>query len=331
MTPAVIDFHAHISVPDVDALVGAHPAFLEHMQRESAVMGEQSVQQFVALLPELTRSLNDLDHRLTQMDQRGIDMQVISVNPVQYHYWAESDLAADIVAAINKHIAKVCTTRPDRLVGLGTVALQHPDLAVAGLADAMDVHGLKGVQISTSAHNRELADPAYESFWAAAADLGAVIFIHPWGCSLGARLTPHYLTNIVGQPLETTVALSHLIFGGVLDRHPDLKIVAAHGGGYLPAYIGRSDHGYRVRPESRTAQHLPSHYLQQLYVDSLVYDDRSLRHLVDTVGPEHVVLGTDYPFDMGVTDVTTGLGQLTDDQRAAVLGGNAAALLGLHQ
>ncbi|WP_280493177.1 amidohydrolase family protein [Nocardia asiatica] len=329
MNGPVIDFHAHIGVPAVDALVSSQPAFFEHVQRENAVMGEQSVQQFLTLLPELTRALTDLEHRLSQMDERGVDVQVLSVNPVQYHYWADPELSVEIARAVNSHIATVCAAHPTRFVGLGTVPLQHPDIAVGILREAVNVNGLEGVQISTSAQGRELADPVYGSFWAAAADLGAIVFIHPWGCSLGTRLTAHYLTNIVGQPLETTIALSHLIFGGVLNRHPRLKIVAAHGGGYLPAYPGRSDHGYRVRPESRTAQYPPRHYLRQIYVDSLVYDDRCVRQLLETIGEEHLLLGTDYPFDMGVSDISAGLGQLTDSQRAAVLGGNAAALLGL--
>lgn len=214
MSGLVIDFHAHIAV---DALVGSRPAFVEHVQRENAVMGEHSVQHFLALLPQLTRALTDLEHRLSQMDERGVDVQVLSVNPVQYHYWADAELSMAIAGAVNSHIATVCAAHPKRFMGLGTVPLQHPDLAVQLLREAVHINGLKGVQISTSAQGRELADPAYESFWAAAADLGAIVFIHPWGCSLGTRLTPHYLTNIVGQPLETTIALSHLIFGGVLD------------------------------------------------------------------------------------------------------------------
>lgn len=329
MTQPVIDFHAHISVPAVDGLVGSQPEFFAYVQRENTVMGEKSVQHFLTLLPELTRALTDIEHRLSLMDENGIDVQVLSVNPVQYHYWAGPDLGSEIAKTVNAHIAETCAAHPERFVGLASVPLQHPDLAPGILEQAVTTLGLKGVQISTSAGGRELGDPVYEPFWSAAAELGAVVFIHPWGCSVGERLTPHYLTNIVGQPLETTIALSHLIFAGVLDRYPTLKLVAAHGGGYLPMYLGRSDHGYRVRPESRPSKRAPSEYMRDIYVDSLVYDDEAVRLLVQTVGPDRVLLGTDYPFDMGVTDPTTGLGGLSAVERAGVLGGNAAELLRL--
>src|SRR5262249_1673363 len=149
-----------------------------------------------------------------------------------YYYWAEPDLAARIVRTCNENLAALCAHKPDRLLGLGNIALQHPELAVEQLE--RDVHrlGLRGVEISTHIAGRELADPAFEPFWSRAAALGSVIFIHPFGTTLGTRLDKHYLSNVIGQPLETTIALSHLVFGGVLDRHPTLKLVAAHGGGY---------------------------------------------------------------------------------------------------
>src|SRR5262249_14864553 len=150
------------------------------------------------------------------------------------------------------HLAALCAAHPRRFVGLATVALQHPDLAVEQLTHAMRTLGLRGVQISTAIEGVELADPALEPFWERAQELGAFVFIHPLGCSLGTRLAPWSLSTLTGQPIETTVALSHLVFGGVLDRYPCLTVCAAHGGGYLPFYIWRSDHGHAVRPESRT-------------------------------------------------------------------------------
>jgi aminocarboxymuconate-semialdehyde decarboxylase len=184
--------------------------------------------------------------------------------------------------------------QPGRLVGLATAALQHPGLAAEQLAEAVGKLGLRGVEISTSAAGRDLSDP-FEPFFAAAASLGAFIFIHPWGCSLGERLNSWYLGNMIGQPAETTLALSHLIFGGVLDRHPDLIVCGAHGGGYLPQYVGRADHAYAVRPESAAMKQPPSAYLRQLYFDSLVYTPGTASQLIDAAGPGHVLLGTDYP------------------------------------
>ena len=235
------------------------------------------------------------------MDAMGVDIQAVSVSPTQYYYWAERDLAQAIARAANECLAELCAAHPDRFVGLATVTLQHPDLAAEQLTDAVRRLGLRGCQISTQIDGVELADRRHDVFWTRAEALGAVVFVHPLGCTLGERVTPYYLSNIVGQPIETTLALSHLIFGGTLDRHPGLKLCAAHGGGYLPSYIGRSDHGYAVRPESRTMAHAPSTYLKRIWFDSLVYTPQALEHLVREVGASQVVIGTDYPFDMGVT------------------------------
>jgi aminocarboxymuconate-semialdehyde decarboxylase len=192
---------------------------------------------------------------------------------------------------------------------------------------------LKGVEISTSVNGEELDAELLKPFWRKAEELGAVVFIHPWGTSLGARVNTYYLNNIIGQPLETTIALSHLIFGGVLDRHPRLKIVAAHGGGYLPSYSGRTNHGHAVRPEARaSAPKIPLEYLKKLWFDTLVYEPEALRHLINVVGASQLIVGTDYPFDMGhyepheLIENTPGI---TETEATAILGGNAASLLGI--
>jgi aminocarboxymuconate-semialdehyde decarboxylase len=187
------------------------------------------------------------------------------------------------------------------------------------------------VSVSTNVDGRELADPGFDPVWEAAAQLGAVVFVHPWGCSLGARLGRNFLGNTVGQPVETALALSHLIFGGVLDRHPGLRLLAAHGGGYLPTYIGRSDHAWHVRPDAQGCRESPSSYLRRIWYDALVYTAPALRQLVAAVGVDRVLLGSDYPFDMGVTDgveriQAAGLGETAV---ARLLSGNAAALFGL--
>jgi aminocarboxymuconate-semialdehyde decarboxylase len=193
--------------------------------------------------------------------------------------------------------------------------------------------GLRGVEISTSVNGEELDAARLAPFWRKAEELGAVVFIHPFGTTLGDRVSTHYLSNIIGQPLETTIALSHLIFGGVLDRHPGLRIVAAHGGGYLPSYCGRSNHGYAVRPEAKAdAKFPPMEYLRKIWFDTLVYEPGALRHLINTVGASQVVVGSDYPFDMGHYDphgLLAATQGLTEGERGAILGGNAAILLGL--
>jgi aminocarboxymuconate-semialdehyde decarboxylase len=243
-----------------------------------------------------------------------------------------------VCRAANRAIADLVTARPDRLLGLGLVPLQHPDLCVEALEDAVLAHGLAGVEISSHApavtepaagrRGIELSDERLDPFWARAEQLGAVVFLHPFGCTLDERLDRFYLSNTVGQPVENAVALSHLVFGGVLDRHPGLRIVAAHGGGYLPTYLGRSDHAWRVRPEARGCRDLPSSYLSRIWFDSLVHTPDALRRLIEVVGADRVLLGSDYPFDMGVEDPVAHLAAagLPADQTAAVAGGNAVRL-----
>jgi aminocarboxymuconate-semialdehyde decarboxylase len=294
--------------------------------------GQESLEHNRTLFANLMQQLSGIDERLRRMDAMGVDIQVISPSPNQYYYWADVDLAKQIVATQNEHIASVCAANPERLRGLGNVALQHPELSVEQLTECVKKFGLRGVEISSAVNGLELSDSRFERFWSKAEELGCLVFIHPLGTSLGDRVNRYYLGNVIGQPLETTIALSHLIFGGVLDRFPGLKICAAHGGGYLPSYIGRSDHGHAVRPEAARIKHKPSEYLKRIYFDSLVYTPEGLRHLIEEVGVEQVMIGTDYPFDMGSYDprsqiaAVPGLGPQERDQ---ILGGNAARLLGI--
>jgi aminocarboxymuconate-semialdehyde decarboxylase len=228
----------------------------------------------------------------------------------------------------NEATAAHCSLAPDRLRGLGLAPLQHPEQAVGALQHALE-QSMLGVEISSHAPGRELSDPAYEPFWSRAEDTGAIVFLHPFGCTLDERLDHWYLSNTVGQPTENAVALSHLIFSGVLDRHPGLKIVVAHGGGYLPTHIGRSDHAWSARSDARAGcAHPPSSYLGRLYFDSLVHDPYVLRELVRAAGADRVLLGSDFPFDMGTEDPVGALraGHLSDADFHAVRGGNAAAL-----
>src|SRR5262245_16714088 len=327
-----VDVHAHVLVPDVEALVQGRAERAREIARQVEQMGQASIRQHQTLMPTYLPKLTDPRIRLHDMDAMGIDVQAVSVSPTQYYYWAERDLARDLVRVANTHVAALCDSHPERFVGLATVALQHPDLAVEQLAHAVQTLGLRGVQISTAIEGVELDDPALEPFWACAQTLGAFAFIHPLGCSLGARLAPYYLSNLVGHPVETTVALSHLIFGGVLDRFPELTVCAAHGGGYPPFSVWRSDHGHAVRPESHTSQRLPSAYLRRLWFDSLVYTPDALRHLIEQVGAGQVVVGTDYPFDMGMDDPLAVIAEvqgLSARDREAICGGTAARLLGI--
>ena len=271
--------------------------------------------------------------RLRHMDEQGIDVQALSINP--FWYSTERALARELIQMQNEKLAEFCTAHSDRFVGFATVALQHPDLAAEQLEEGVRNLGLRGVSVGASVDGEELAAPKFEPFWATAEALGAPMFVHPQGVSeLQARLAGNgLLSNVIGNPLATTIALSHLIFEGTLDRFPRLKICAAHGGGYLPSYADRSDHGCLTFPErcDGALEKRPTEYMRQLYFDSLVFSGEALRHLVAVSGVSQILLGTDYPYPWTSTAVDHVLETpgLSDADRVAILGGNAATLLGL--
>jgi aminocarboxymuconate-semialdehyde decarboxylase len=318
-----VDIHCHSYVHDVWPLIEASDdiAYLRPLLNNDRLKNKID--------------LNNVDFRLQQMDQQGIDVQAVSLHVGQYHHWADRDLATQIVRVQNEKIAELCARHPDRFVGLGAVALQHPDLAVQQMKHAVKELDMRGFMITASIEGEELANPRFHPFWAAAEEQGTVIFIHPRNFPAGqSRLEGNgRLDNVIGNPLETSVALSHLIFEGTLDRFPGVKICAAHGGGYLPSYIGRSDHCTVSSPDfCKPVDHLPSEYLKRLYFDSLIYTTENLRHLIKTVGAEQVIIGTDFPFAMGNVDSVDhvlSVPGLSEAEQEAILGGTAARLLGI--
>jgi aminocarboxymuconate-semialdehyde decarboxylase len=273
--------------------------------------------------------------RIRAMDEQGIDVEALSINP--YWYGAERGVARDLIRIQNEKLAEACAAEPERFVGFASVALQHPDLAAEQLEDGVRTYGLRGALIGGSVNGEELADPKFHPFWAKAEQLGALIFIHPQGTAelnATSRLKGSGgLDNVVGNPLETTIALSHLIFEGTLDRFPGLKICAAHGGGYLPSYAARSDAIGTTFPDrvTRPLKKKPTEYLRQLYFDSLVFTPEGLRHLVAETGASQIVMGTDFPYPWTRTAVDHILDTpgLSDADRAAILGRTAATLLGI--
>ncbi|MDX3545572.1 amidohydrolase family protein [Streptomyces europaeiscabiei] len=331
MTTPTIDVHAHVLLPEVEALVADHPGLVEARALDARRNGPAALAVNGPMVRERIPKLTDVTVRLAAMDAQGVDVQLVSPSPSHYHYWADEDTAEEVYRLAGEATAAHCAQAPDRLHGLGLAPLQHPEQAVRALEHALE-QGLLGVEISSHAPGRELSDPAYEPFWARAAATGAILFLHPFGCTLDERLDRWYLSNTVGQPTENAVALSHLIFSGVLDRHPDLKLIAAHGGGYLPTHIGRADHAWTARSDAGAdCAHLPSSYLKRLYFDSLVHDRYVLGELVRAAGADRVLLGSDFPFDMGTEDPVGALraARLSDADFHAVRGGNAAALLRL--
>jgi aminocarboxymuconate-semialdehyde decarboxylase len=327
-----IDLHAHLIVPEAENFVRQHPRWTRVDEMTRKFQGEDSYRYNLQQAAETLSKSTDIDLRLKEMDRMGVDIQVLSPSPAQYYLWAEPDLASTLAQMQNERIAEVCTARPDRFVGLGAVALQHPDLAVSQLGECMETYPFKGVEIASAYGGRDLSDSQFEPFWELAEKLGAVILIHPLGSTLGERTLPYYLSNIIGMPLDTTLALSHLIFSGVFDRYPQLKVCSVHGGGYFTENIGRFDHGYRQRPESRTMEHPPSEYLRRIYFDTVVFRPDILQGLINRAGIEQVVLGTDYPFDMGDYELDALLGSvpgLDAEGLKAIRSGNARRLLNL--
>lgn len=331
----IIDVHAHVLFPQLEALVKErNPQGLAEQQQTDLVRnGEASQQNSGMMIRERWPLLTDVRARLEHMDKSQVDVQIISPSPSHFYAFADAELATTLYQEANRLVREYIEQQPARFHGLGLAPLQHPQLMVAALENAVLTRGLAGVEIGSYAPDPhggtvELSDPRLDPFWCRAEELGAIIFLHPFGCPLEARLDKFYLANTVAQPAENAVALSHFIFAGVLDRFPALKLVAAHGGGYLPQVIGRSDHAWEVRPEARVCEHAPSTYLSRLWFDSLVHNPAELVRLTQTTGTSRVLLGSDYPFDMGsdypVQAVETAT--LAPEHREAILRVNAANL-----
>jgi aminocarboxymuconate-semialdehyde decarboxylase len=326
-----VDIHCHYFNPVVAARVEhLNPAQYDPLiQFANPLTREVNVKQMRDRGPKLST----IELRLKDMDRMGIDIQAVSPAPNQTYYWTDPELGAELARGVNDRLAEIVATWPHRFVALGTVPLQNVDLAVTELTRCVKELGLRGVEINPSVKGMDLTDPRLEleKFFAKAQELDVVVFMHPIGFTEGGRLSDHYFNNVIGNPMETTIAASHLIFDGVLDRNPKLKIVLPHAGGYLAHYWARMDHAHRARPDCRTViKRPPSSFLKKMYFDTIAFDPNMLRQMVDQYGAEHVLLGTDYPYDMGVDDplgFIASVPRLKRDERALIEGGNAARLL----
>lgn len=306
-----IDVHAHCVIPEALDLLG-----LKLEDQRGPGIGEVGAR------------------RIAEMDEQGIDVEALSINP--QWYTAERDLVEKVITIQNDALAGFCATYPDRFVAFASVALQYPDLAVRQLEHAVKKLGLRGAAVGASVAGYEFSDPKFHPFWAKAEALGVLIFIHPQSTpDLAKRFRGNgWLANTIGNPLDTTIALSHLIFEGTLDRFPGLKICSAHGGGFLPSYAPRSDNCLRVAPDMDTGVKLkkkPTEYLRDMYYDTLVFTSEALRHLAAEVGVDRLVIGTDHPIPWNPNPVDHILNapDFTDDERRAMLGETAAKLLGI--
>jgi aminocarboxymuconate-semialdehyde decarboxylase len=318
-TVKTIDVHCHCHFTEAGALLGADAAKLQLPPVNGA-----------------SEAFIEIDKRLAAMDSQAVDMEVLSINP--FWYDRDRDLAAKIVKIQNEKLAELCASKPDRFAAFASLTLQAPDLAVQELETAVKKQGLKGAAIGDVVNGVEFSDPKFNPVWAKAEELGVPLFIHPQGIAeLNKRLAGNgWLGNTIGNPLGTTIALSHLIFEGTFDRYPGLKVIAAHGGGFLPSYADRSDHACLVGPKGCNPEvqlkKQPTEYLKQIYFDSLIFSPEAIRHLVAQVGASQVVLGSDYPYPWEMNPVGPILAteSLSDDQKADILGRTAAKLFNVQ-
>ena len=326
-----IDIHAHC-VPD-----GAIRALLADDGRYGIELAERDGR-YAALIGgrvdvgPMTANLVDVERRLAAMDAAGVDIQVLSSWIDMTAYALPAAQAARYARMFNEALASEVAAHPDRFLALCTVPLQHPGLAVAELVHAVSRLGLVGVEIATTVDGRELDDPALEPFWQAAAELRCLVLVHPYRSLAGRGVDRYFLGNLVGNPAETTIAVGHLVFSGVLERHRDLQMCVVHGGGFAPYQVGRWDRAFAAsaRGAADRLTRPPSESLRRLYFDTVLHSPQSLRFLVDAVGPERVVLGSDYPFEMGDPDpvaTVTQIPHLSGSELRLILSDNLLRLV----
>lgn len=330
-----VDMHAHVFSSSAKALMD------KHYQSAEILTPDRDPYMFFAhpsslavdneAIPSLVHKMIALEPRAADMDKTRVDIQIVSPVPIQFFYWTDPELGNDLARAQNNDVSELVKGDPDRFVAMGTLPMQDAKASVVEMRRAVKELDIRAFIISSNIDGVELSDRRFDPIYAEALALDVPLFLHPFGFTDGARLRPFFMHNCVGQPLEEQIAVSHLIFGGVLDRHPGIKICIAHGGGYFPYYAGRMDHSWEYRPELReTISKPPSEYLRDLYYDTVVFRPDQLEYLVDMVGVDRVMMGTDYPFDMqefepvSFVESATKLGA---GERKKILGGTAAKLM----
>jgi aminocarboxymuconate-semialdehyde decarboxylase len=331
MNQRTIDIHTHVLTEEMIKLLQKEvPKIAPRMMpidADSAVLE-------VAGMPyrPFPRGGWDIERRFQEMDAAEVDVQVLSAAPQTYLYDQEPALAAACATLQNDEIARLVKAHPDRFLGIATLPMQAPEQAANELRRAVRSLGLRGTMIASNLQGRNLDDPALEPVWEAAAELGVLVLIHPYNVAGADRLRSYYLNNLIGNPLDTTIAAACLVFGGVLERHPKLKVLLVHGGGFVPYQAGRWVHGWKVRPEPKVnVKQSPESWIDRFYYDTILHAKPQLEFLVDSVGPSRVLLGSDYPYDMGTGECVRQVKALSisESDKATVLGGLATSLLGL--
>ncbi|OZI67276.1 amidohydrolase family protein [Bordetella genomosp. 11] len=293
----LIDIHSHV-IPD--RIVAAMAADPDRFQ--ARIAGEGAARKVIhdqGYVYPLFDEFHKVDAKIEAMDRKGVDISVISPAPPMFYYWADADLALEVAGLVNDGVADMVGDKPERLRGMATVPMQHPDAAVAELERVVREYGFKAVEIGTSIEGAQLSEERFRPLLRRASELGVFVFAHPYYVGAKSGLESFYLTNLIGNPLDTTVMIANLMFSGRLDELPDLKIVLAHGGGFVPYQIGRLVHGHAVRSETHgISKSSPKELLKRIYFDSLVFEPQALRYLIDLVGADQICIGTDAPFDM---------------------------------
>src|ERR1043166_4540802 len=306
-----------------------------HFREAGAVLGDEGARMQMPPVNNAESAFIEIEKRLAAMDEQAIDMEVLSINP--FWYGKDREIAGTVVKIQNEKLAELCASKPDRFAAFASLTLQAPDLAVQELETAVKKQGLKGAAIGDSVAGSEFSDKKFDPVWAKAEELGVALFIHPQSTpELAKRFAGNgWLSNTIGNPLATTIALSHLIFEGTFDKYPGLKVIAAHGGGYLGSYADRSDHACLVGPKGCNPdiklKKKPTEYLKQIYFDSLIFTPEAIRHLVAQVGAGQIVLGSDYPYPWSLQPVEHIFesASLSDDEKADILGRTAERLFDL--
>ena len=276
--------------------------------------------------------MESLEVRLEDMDRMGVDVQAVAVSPYQYYYWADPESGAKAARIVNDELAEATSAYPDRFAPMGTVPLQDTEASIEEMRHFVNDLGFRAMEIAAHCEGEEVSSERLQPLWAEAERLGILVMIHTAGLRY-ERLLKHNFVNILGHAFDSTMAIAHLIWNGVIENHPDLKIVVAHGGGYLPAYSARMDHGWGARADvAEGVPNPPTSYLEKFHFDTMVFQPDQIEYLVQRYGAEHVMLGTDYPYDMGEDDPLGLIGRatgLSQEQVDLIAGGNAARLLGL--
>nr|WP_211487005.1 amidohydrolase family protein [Corallococcus exiguus] len=328
-----VDIHTHLLPPELPRFAerfgyGGFIALDHHAPCRARMMRDDG-----KFFREIESNCWDPKQRVVECDAHGVQVQVLSTVPVLFSYWAKPQDGLEVARFLNDHLAGAVATAPKRFVGLGTVPLQSTDLAVKELERCVRTLGFAGVQIGSHVNDLNLSDPALFPFFQAASDLGAAVFVHPWDMMGEAKMAKYWLPWLVGMPAEVSLAICSLIFGGVMERLPKLRLAFAHGGGAFPGTLGRIQHGFEVRPDLVAVDNkvAPRDYLGRFWVDSLVHDAETLRGIVKLFGADKVALGSDYPFPLGEERPGTLIESLTDlapSVREQLLSRNALEWLG---